>query len=224
MSAEALCRRITQFGFYLLEADLALDARQHVVQALPAKRKSIIWTRNGQESFMTDIPARLRDYLSLLGSLDYSYIMHDGAIIQIAFTYSGNKIERHRLAYHPCPFRLDKQDLDNFDGGLLELIEMSYLDRLEETLFLRSPIRFDYAPDAQGQLHPASHLTVNDPSCRIPAKSPLSFDTFVKFIFENFYIDIWNDPHIVRHLSFIQEPACLSDSDVRRAHLNWAHI
>jgi len=97
------------------------------------------------------------------------------------------------------------------------------MTELEESLLLRSPIRFDYTPTETAEFHPASHLTVNDPSCRIPARAPLSFDTFIKLIFENFYIEAWQSPSVSRGLAFAQEVECLSEHDKGRAYLQWVH-
>jgi hypothetical protein len=223
MSAEALCRRVTQFGFTLLGADFAIDARQHYVERLSATKKAVMWVRNERNSLITANPSRVGDYLSILERQEYSYLMCDGGLIQIAFIYDGRQIDRHRLSYHPCPFAITRRDLSAFDGGLLDLIQNVFMSELEENLLLRSPIRFDYAPNATADFHPASHLTVNDPSCRVPVRSLLQFDTFMKFILENFYIEAWQHPAIARELTFIQERECLSEHDKARAYLHWTH-
>jgi hypothetical protein len=172
---------------------------------------------------MTSNPAKVSDYISILERQNYSYLMMDGGIIQIAFIYQDRAIIRHRLAYHPCPFDISAHDVAAFDGGLVDLIQNVFLDDLENNVLLRSPIRFDYAPDGVQVFHPASHFTVNDPTCRVPVRAPMQFDTFMKFILENFYLDAWKDHSVVRHLNFSQEPECLSGDDKRRAYLHWDH-
>jgi hypothetical protein len=223
MSLVALCRRVTRFGFTLLEAEFALDARQHKIETLSATRESLTWTRDSSDTLMIGSPSRVDDYLSLLERQEYSYLMHDGGIIQISFVYEGNKINRHRLSYHPCPFRISRRDLEMFGGGLLDFIADGFMSNLEENVLLRSPVRFDYAPTAAADFHPASHITINDPNCRIPARSPLQFDTFIKFVLENFYLEAWHHPSVTRALAFSQEDECLSAHDRARAYLNWAH-
>jgi hypothetical protein len=223
MSVEALCRRITQFGFTLLKGEFAIDARQHTIERLSTRRKSLIWARDTSNSLITGNPARINDYLSILERQEYSYLMCDGGVLQIAFVYDRSEIERDRLSYHPCPFPITPDELRAFGGGLLEFIRDAFMDRIEENLLLRSPIRFDYAPAAVADFHPASHVTVNDPSCRIPARAPLRFDTFMKLILENFYLEAWQDPAIARELAFSQEDECLSDHDRGRAYLHWMH-
>lgn len=223
MSAEALCKRITQFGFTLLEHEFALDARQHTVARLRGSAKALIWARTGDQTLITANPLRVADYLALLERQEFSYLMRDGAIVQIAYTLKNNSIERHRLAYYPCPFEITAAALRRYEGGILDYIVENFMSDVETNVVLRSPIRFDYAPEAAQGFHPASHITINDPGCRIPARAPLTFDTFIKFLLENFYVDAWGERAVTAALRFSQEPDCLSADDKKRAHLHWSH-
>lgn len=225
MTVEALRRRVTDFGFTLMETEFALDAKVHKVKQLSARREALIWVRNPDAPLVIASPSKVGDYLSLLESQDYSYLMRDGGVIQVAFIYCDNHIEKHRLVYHPCPFHIDRHELEKFDGGLLDFIGENCMVDPDQNVLLRSPVRFDYAPESSADFHPASHITINDPCCRIPARAPLQFDTFIKFIFENFYLDAWNDSQVLRSLSFGrgQEAECLSVHDRERAYLNWAY-
>jgi hypothetical protein len=224
MTTEATCRQVAQFGFTMLENEFALDARQHVVRSLSATRKSLMWARNVDATLITDNPARLEDYISVLGNREYSYLMNDGGVIQIAYIFDRDQIEGHRLVYFPCPFLISRRDLSPYgDAGILDLINDQLMTEIEENLLLKSPIRFDYAPGAAADYHPASHITLNDPSCRIPARAPLNFDTFMKFILENFYFDVWRSQAVIRELAFSHEEDCMSDHDRSRAYLHWTH-
>lgn len=224
MSAETVCRRATNFGFTLLGNEFAIDARQHFVEQLSATRKSMMWVRTAERSLMAGNPARLEDYISLLANQEYSYLMNDGGVVQIAYIFDRDQIERHRLAYYPCPFLIERGDLSPYaGGGLLDLINDQFMSEIEENVLLRSPIRFDYVPAQASDYHPASHITMNDPSCRIPARAPLNFDTFMKFVLENFYLSAWQAPVICRELTFSHEADCMSDHDKRRAYLDWTH-
>ena len=226
MSIEALCHRITAFGFTLLEAEFALDAKSHKINNLSKTEKSLMWVREDDSSLMIDNPSRISDYLSILQRQDYSYLMNDGGVIQIAFVYDSNCISQHRLLYHPCPFPIDLHETYQTGDGPLPLVDFiteRFLDEPDKNLLLRSPIRFDYAPTMAADFHPASHLTINDPSCHIPVRSPLGFDTFIKFIFENFYIEIWRNNKINQLLVLRQEKECLSAHDKQRVFLNWQY-
>jgi len=221
MTAESICKRITQFGFDLLGADFALDARQHRVETLSTTQKSVIWVRDTHNSFITANPARVSDYLLVLKNREYSFLMNDGGIIQVAYTFDRLLVVRHRLAFYPCPFDISRRELNAFDGGLVDFIQNVFMHDLEKSVLLRSPIRFDYSPADASELHPASHITLNDPSCRIPARAPLTFSTFMKFVLENFYKEAWLDRRIKRSLVFTNEDECLSQYDQERAFLHW---
>jgi hypothetical protein len=224
MTPEATSRHVTQFGFTMLENGFALDARQHVVRSQTATRKSLIWARSVDSTLITGNPARLEDYISLLGNQDYSYLMNDGGVIQISYIFDRDQIERHRLTYFPCPFLISRRDLTpHGEEGILDFINDQLMTEVEENLLLKSPIRFDYAPGAAADYHPASHVTLNDPSCRIPARAPLNFDTFMKFVLENFYFDAWQSQAVIHELAFIHEEDCMSDHDRSRAYLDWVH-
>jgi len=92
MSAETICWRATRFGFTLLGNEFALDARPHLVERHTATRKSVMWVRTGDHSLMAGNPARLEDYITLLVNQEYSYLMYDGGVIQIAYTFDSDRI------------------------------------------------------------------------------------------------------------------------------------
>ena len=168
MNVEKLCAHITNFGFDLVGAELALDANPHIAKEISGNRKSLIWVRDQRAPLMIANPSTFDCYRSIIKTKDYSYLMSDGGVIQIALTYDGWRIEAHRFLYHPCPFLVTKAEVDEFGGGLLDFIDSTYMDDAKDNLLLRSPIRFDFAPDAATESHPASHLTLNGPDCRIP--------------------------------------------------------
>ena len=225
MNVEKLCTHITNFGFDLVGAELALDANSHVATKMSENRTSLKWVRSRDVPLMIGTPSTFDGYRSLIETKDYSYLINDGGVIQIALKYDGKRIEAHRFLYHPCPFPVTKAAVDEFGGGLLDFIDGTFMDDVEDNLLLRSAIRFDYAPDAATDSHPASHLTLNDPDCRIPARSPLQFGTFVEFVFRNFYMDAWRHPTCSELRQFRHEDEeCLSPEDMRRIHLHWEAV
>jgi hypothetical protein len=140
MTTEATCRQVAQFGFTMLENGFALDARHHVVRSLSATRKSLMWARNVDATLITGNPARLDDYISVLGNHEYSYLMNDGGVIQIAYIFDRDQIEGHRLVYFPCPFPISRRDLSPYgDAGILDLINDQLMTEIEENLLLKSP-------------------------------------------------------------------------------------
>lgn len=222
MSLAALSRRVTEFGFNLLGNGFALDARPHVVSQLSGTRSTLMWVRDDPDaSLIIDDPARIMDYLSLLERKEYSFLLRDGAIVQLLYTFEGNVIDRHRLVYYPCPFSIDFELMQDFDANLSDIINAVYLGDLENSIALKSPIRFDYAPDATADYHPASHITFNEQTCRIPVRSPMRFDQFMRFILENFYPDILQDEGVLQAILNEHDNECLSDHDRGRIHLTW---
>ena len=222
MNVEQLCAQITNFGFDLVGAELALDAKPHIAREISGNRTSLIWVRDRNAPLMIGNPSTLDCYRSLVEAKDYSYLMNDGEVIQIALTYDGRRIAAHRFLYHPCPFPVAKAEVDKFGGRLLDFIDGTYTDDVRENLLLRSPIRFDFAPDAVTESHPASHLTLNGPDCRIPVRAPLQFGTFIEFVLRNFYTDAWpheTDTQLRRFRHDDEE--CLTPADRGRMHLNW---
>lgn len=227
MNVEALCRRITDFGLMLLDAEdaeFALDVNSHVVKRLPEKKKELLWARKKGSPLMAG--NRISDYLSIVKTRDYSYLMNDGGVIQIAFVFDAGRIARHRLVHHPCPFPVDPREIARSGEGpvpLADFIIETFMDDPGEHLLQRSPVRFDYDPDRAADLHPASHLTINDSECRIPVRSPLRFDTFMKFVLDNFYSETRLHQRIQEALVLRQEEECLSEYDRRRVFLDWRH-
>jgi hypothetical protein len=222
MSVPALARRITEFGFDLLSSEFALDARQHVTASLSTTHSSLMWQRDDPNgSLIIDDPARIMDYLALIERKEYSYLMDDGAIVQVSYIFERETINRHRLLYYPCPFSIDLSLLEEFGAGLSDLIREVYMQDLERNVALKSPIRFDYAPESAAVFHPASHITVNKGTCRIPVRSPVRFDQFMRFVLENFYPHILKEERIANAILKEHDVECLSEHDRGRIHLTW---
>ncbi|WP_441261237.1 DUF2290 domain-containing protein [Bradyrhizobium sp. 521_C7_N1_3] len=161
------------------------------------------------------------DYLALLERKEYSFLMRDGAIVQVSYTFEGGAIDRHRLLYLPCPFSVDVSLLDQLEVSLSDLIREVYMSDLERSIALRSPIRFDYAPEAAADFHPASHITINEQTCRIPVRSPMRFDQFMRFVLENFYPHVIEEQSIADAILSEHDVECLSEHDRGRIHLTW---
>jgi len=131
----------------LLGNEFALDARQHFVEQHTATRKSVMWVRTGDHSLMAGNPARLEDYVTLLVNHEYSYLMRDGGVIQIAYTFERDRIERHRLAYYPCPFPITTRDINSYDGAPRAYYRCVYVKcRREPTLKITYSVRLCSQP------------------------------------------------------------------------------
>jgi hypothetical protein len=148
----------------------------------------------------------------------YSAVLFDGSLLQITYDVEGRAVTSHRLAYIPCPYDLDPDLLGS--GEPLDDIISLYCD---EDPVSRSPIRFDFNPMQTRPLHPASHLTIDSPSCRIACIAPLHVRRFTSFVFSQFYPRYW-----LAHKSFFM-PAdawhlatqSITQDERRSIHIAW---
>ncbi|WP_425441812.1 DUF2290 domain-containing protein [Saccharopolyspora shandongensis] len=131
----------------------------------------------------------LQDYRAWVESGSYSAILLDGALLQITYDIEGSEIVGHRLAYIPCPYRLDTEMLRR--DPVLELVDL-HVETDPTGIVLHSAVRFDYDPQSAGPGHPASHLTINSANCRIACSAPMHVGRFADFIFRHFYSDLWS--------------------------------
>lgn len=120
---------------------------------------------------------------------DYTALLYDGAIIQLGYRLTKGEISEHRLVYAPCPYIIDRVDIEM--DPLEDLLDMHRDSGVQDDITMQTAIRFDYAPGTAGVGHPATHLTVNRSSCRIPVTAPMHPDQFLRFIFQHFYGDEW---------------------------------
>jgi hypothetical protein len=123
----------------------------------------------------------------------YIALLNDGAFLQVSVDVVGDDVVGHRYCYYPCPVILppgfDMLDFDSLDLYLMDELD-EHIRALEqrrvhasEQLRMRSPIRFDFAPDAATATEPACHLHVLNADTRIPVHAPLSLGDFVQFVF-----------------------------------------
>lgn len=146
----------------------------------------------------------LFEYRQFLVGSHYIALLIDGALLQISLDFRRDEIVGHRLCYYPCPLivptDVDVTDLDELDVLLLTEVEAHHELIVSGTVpniinwRMRSPIRFDYAPDAVSSSEPASHAHFIDSDTRIPVYGPLSIGHFVRFVFRHFYPRHWVNP------------------------------
>ncbi|WP_191907814.1 DUF2290 domain-containing protein [Nocardioides cynanchi] len=150
---------------------------------------------------------------------EYSALLFDGSLLQLAYTVKDGELAGHRLAYVPCPYDVDQQFVMGGDP-LLEVIDLFYADA--EPL-LRTPVRMDFDPDSAKPGHPEVHLTINGSDCRIACVAPLHVLRFVSFVFEQFYPAYWRAhkgffaPGHTRHVG----PKKILEVEQIGLHLSW---
>ncbi|MFC7811124.1 DUF2290 domain-containing protein [Streptomyces olivaceus] len=162
----------------------------------------------------------LEDYRRWAAAGAFSAYLFDGALLQLTYDVEGGEIAGHRLAYIPCPYRVDP-DLVRLEP-LLDVVDI-YVADTPTSMVLHSAVRFDYDPAAAAPGHPASHLTINSAHCRIACAAPMHVGRFADFIFRHFYSDLW-----AAHRSYFAGGATrrigehtLTDDDRAGLHLMW---
>jgi hypothetical protein len=150
---------------------------------------------------------------------NYSVMLRDGGLLQLSYSFQRQALVKHRLCFFPCPIAFDDHDLAEW-GGPIELLELLDEDALRERVCLRPPLRFEYDRAAKSKDHPAAHLTIGVPDCRVPVFSPLSVGHFVRFIFLQFYPAAWRDLGFLRKWPTQWVGATLTTAESERLHIS----
>lgn len=155
-------------------------------------------------------------YLESLRQGRLSWLLFDGAIVQLKYAIRGDVIRHHRYCYIPAPFSADLRS--NLGQDILELIEgASASDPLGTPR--KTPLRFEYDPLAQTDHHAASHLHLNTSSCRLPMRGPLNVREFVGFIVRNFYASDF--PADICGALLFESDATITEHEEAGFHLGW---
>lgn len=180
-SSRAVVDEITNILDFLIEAELAL-----AVQTVSHSGHRISWNSfNNTAAFLLNRgDPSLSDYRHWVLTGAYSAILFDGSLLQITYDVEDREITHHRLAYIPCPFAIDPDEISLMP--ILDIIEILSEGKPSDVV-LRSPIRFDFDPSAANDEHPAAHMTINSKECRIACAGPLHVGRFIDFVFRNFY-------------------------------------
>jgi hypothetical protein len=157
-------------------------------------------------------------YVSWLRAGHYSALLFDGGLLQFTYRIADKTISGHRLAYVPCPYDLD-QELVRSGEPMADVLDLYRAGDAS----LRSPVRFDFSPDAATRGHPVTHLTFNSVDCRLACVAPVHVGRFVDFVFRNFYAAIWG-----AHQSFFEAaatahigPRTITDVEQLSLHAAW---
>jgi hypothetical protein len=164
----------------------------------------------------------INTYISLLRDWHFSAILRDGSLLQLRYAIADGGVVRHNLAYIPCPVVVNWNELQH--GSIIDIVEEHLTrDDLSEVIVLRTPVRFDFAPESTAASHPATHLTINGSSCRIACVAPLHPYRFIDFVFRNFYPaqhareSAWFAVASNEHLG----TRVLTEDDARGMHVSW---
>lgn len=70
-----------------------------------------------------------------------------------------------------------------------------------QRIIMRTPIRIDFDPENSSETHPLVHMHMQDKDCRIAVNQPICFNSFVQFIFENYYNKEYKKCSLFKQLS-----------------------
>jgi hypothetical protein len=189
MTASKIRHEIQQLLTVLIQAELAIITRPVIIQDLGKGIQRVTWsTGKSNTGLFTADFATLDDYLGWIEAEAYSALLYDGSFLQISYDFLDEDVIGHRLAFYPCPLKVDESLLRELP--VLDVLETP-LEDLRSNIQLRTPIRFDFAPDAAADEHPSSHMTLNSAECRWAVASALSPGHFVRFVFRHFYGHLW---------------------------------
>lgn len=161
----------------------------------------------------------IRTYRRWAEAGEYAALLPDGALLQIRYRIAGGEVVAHRLAYVPCPYSIDQDML--LTDSVLDVLDLHFSGSHDEVR-MQSAVRFDFDPDAARAGHPASHLTLNVSSCRIACEAPMSPEDFVRFVYHNFYYELWS-----AHSSFFESMprsssiSTVTDDERHQPHVAW---
>lgn len=129
------------------------------------------------------------DYVDVYNELatkrSYNIKLIDGGLMQLMYTFGGERLLQHRLVFFPSPnLRSFREDPEGYlrDELFLEIVSRRIVP---------FPLRFDF-DDRDGVhvelLHPRSHLTLGEvEGCRIPVTGGVTPRWFFEFVIRNFY-------------------------------------
>jgi hypothetical protein len=201
---------------YLLTSELAIYA-----QPVANDGVCVSWPEGGNTGpFLVrrDMPSA-EDYRHWVAMSDYNAILFDGALLQVTYMVEADSIVMHRLAYVPFPFAADPELLKVYP--ILDVLDL-YCESPVSEVALRTSVRFDFDISTARPGHPAAHLTINTPNCRVACAGPVCLGHFIDFVFRNFYPE-----HLAMHPYLTRLPKrnlgvpTLTDDQASRIHVFW---
>lgn len=216
-TANALSRRIKDLLNDLLDKSLVLFPNAIIV----VDGATVTWRSPRPTAKFVDFVhyPTIRTYRRWAEAGEYAALLPDGALLQLTYRVTGGEICAHRLAYVPCPYRVDQDYL--LTDALSDVLDL-HATEPHDDITMQSTIRFDYDPDSAAEGHPTTHLTLNVSSCRIACEAPMEPESFLRFVFRNFYKDQYST-----HASFFDAlpksagNSTVTDDERFEPHVAW---
>jgi hypothetical protein len=219
-TSRAVASEVQNVLDYLVDAQIALYANPAVDSG-----GFVTWRTARASGALFDGRSHptIQDYRRWAEQGQYSAILLDFSLLQISYAFEkGVGLASHRLQYVPCPYRLDLGDLgltgDLDVGDLLDL----YDNANAEDIVLTTAVRFDFDRLAAKTDHPASHLTINTSSCRIPCAAPIGLGRFLAFVFRHFYPALWRLHPYLGQVPNLKHSGTITEPERHVPHLAWS--
>lgn len=126
---------------------------------------------------------KIDQYLGILNSGAYHAILRDYSIIRVSFSFNDSNLVSQNLLWWPCPVEIDFED-EEYDS-YVDIVEMFLYEK--KNFRMRSPIRIDLDTTNNTPDHPMAHMHTQHPKSRINIEEPICFNSFIKFIINNYY-------------------------------------
>jgi hypothetical protein len=217
MTSRALRDQIRNALDFLGEAELIIYAT-----TVALRNTRVTWHAMSTAPFGFDSYATAGQYLRWVNAGHYSAALPDGSLLQMTYDVEAGDVTGHRLAYIPCPVLVDHALLKEGEP-IGDVVEVYLEGPATSAVALRSPIRFDFDPSAATTGHPAAHLTINGPECRIACVAPMHPYRFIDFVYRHFYPDLRDAQRawFVEAERRILGARVLADHDSRTPHVTW---
>uniref|UniRef100_UPI004057860C DUF2290 domain-containing protein n=1 Tax=Agathobacter sp. TaxID=2021311 RepID=UPI004057860C len=131
---------------------------------------------------------KLQQYMHILRSNSYHCMLFDGSLIRVNFEFENNELLSQNLLWWPAPYSYADLLQDGYSP--VELLMDFYGDpKWHESIVMRSPVRIDFDSKNNTEIHPHSHMHIQNGETRINTVNPMCFNRFIDFVFRNFYPD-----------------------------------
>lgn len=218
-TANSLARTVRELLGDLFDADLVLLPNPVAVDGDVVMWKSP--TPMDQFVDFADYPT-VRTYRRWATAGEYSALLPDGALLQLRYTVTDGEISAHRLAFVPCPYRVDPDLL--LTEALSDVLDLHAVGSHDD-LTMQTTVRFDYDPCSADIGHPSAHLTLNVASCRIASESPMTPAHFIRFVFANFYhAEYQANRTLFDALPTTDLPSTVTPAERRSPHVAWRSV
>ena len=188
---EVILNQVNRLTADLIRVSLCDKHQFPLIKRFPGGIAEVTFPNSGNLSIvLKNIPYKIL-YEELVKAKDYNFMLADGALIQMMYTFDKDGVRKHRLAFFPSP------DLETFQNDPeIYLTDVLYAEVVAKNI-VPFPIRFDYDKDELAVKlihHPYSHLTLGQyKNCRIPVTSPLTPHMFIGFVLRSFYNSAYKD-------------------------------